>query len=501
MNKKRTFAGIILSILISFAYSQSDVSGDWISTKTLSSVVKLSSYLAYYVVDGLPDNYTFHMKGDNPDFGDAVIVSLDADVVGVGTGVVVTEDGLIMSNAHVTRAYLTPEIGVVKGAGGVPKIGASGKPLKYVLYNVTPEYMFVGMTAKEELDAGNDMQKLAYLARILDDDEDYGRRHRDRALLKIVNSLSLENGNFRVGEYIANTVKIPFSELANPFKTALLDKKVRAVGFPGSGDPNRSSRTSGELMGYESEMFSVLLHTSWISNGNSGGGLFYKDNLIGINTWDNRSTAARPVGKAQPITYWADMFAKYNNLYSYKKVPFDYEWIGDDPSKDSYKNEAYVSFFAVKESNKDVPVTSGKIYVCRSDVSVGNARNYVIASDVFFDGYNLLNLLGTYTVEEVLENTSYPADMVRAFSKLDKIEDMKSLLSEPTKPYFDAWLKGEFYSRVVTVDCDVGSATIPVPRNSKVSVFYIDDSDNLKAAYDLKVGNGFVAGPYTLAIE
>ena len=502
IHRKTLPATLAFLLTLCLAHSQTDISGDWVSTKTLSSVVKLHSLLMYCVVDGLPDDYSFRMKGGEPDFGNARIVEQQVTMAGVGTGVVVTEDGLIMSNAHVTRAYLDPEIAVVTGAGGAPKIGSSGKPLKSVLYNMFPYYMFVGLTTQEEFDAGDDVQKPRYAAMILDDDEDYGRRSRDRALLKVVYPiLEMKNNLPVIGDYVGNNVKLSFSEMANPFKTSLLDKKVRAIGFPGSGDPKRSSRTAGELLGYEGDKYSVLLHTSWISNGNSGGGLFYKDKLIGINTWDNRNTSSRPVGEAQPITYWAEMFAKYEGIFNMRGPAFDYAWINDDPGTDPYKGDAYAAFRLVTASNRDVPVTTGKVYIAKADVSTVDAQNYILACGEFDYGYRLLRLLQNHSVEEVQAYTGCELDLLEALAKLDKLEDMKEILTNQAKPYFDAWLNDAFYSRVASVDKDVGKVVVPIPRNSKISVYYVDENGVTKAAYDLTVGSDFVAGTYTMAIK
>ena len=111
-----------ISILLAFsgfllqhAVAQVEHEGDWFSAKTLSAVVTLSSLIVTYDVEGLPDDYKYHTKGGKADFGEATIVSNSARLRHIGSGVVVTNDGLIISNAHVTRAASKPKISALSG--------------------------------------------------------------------------------------------------------------------------------------------------------------------------------------------------------------------------------------------------------------------------------------------------------------------------------------------------------------------------------------------------
>ena len=107
---KKTGMFLILGFCIQAANAGIEHDGDWFSENTLASVVKLSSIVEIYEVEGLPSNYSYRTRGGKPDFGNASVLSRKEDIWSVGTGVIISETGTIISNAHVTRAHIKPEI-------------------------------------------------------------------------------------------------------------------------------------------------------------------------------------------------------------------------------------------------------------------------------------------------------------------------------------------------------------------------------------------------------
>ena len=502
MIKRNIFGRKILlaaALALLFAAGANAHDGDWFSADTLSSVVKLSSVLKFYDVEGLPENYTFKLKGGKPDFGDANVISQESVLAHVGSGVVVTRQGLILSNAHVTRAYCYPAVGRVTYSDGSQRMGPNGKPLFRVRWNPLPACMFVGVSERSRLERNDDAQRLMYVAYVLTDDPDYNYS-RDRAILKVFSTAHLSNEGMPVADDdIDSSLNMSWVALGNPFATSYSDKSVRAIGFPGTGDPNRSARTAGELLGYQNERRSILLHTSYISGGNSGGGLFYNDKLIGINTWDYQRDPSRPVAEAQPITYWIDMFSKVSWLYPNVDLPeASLQWIRDDPSTEAYKNMAQIGFEVVEPSNQNVPVTKGKLYVHKKGTTIQEVLDYKGMSNEFAKALILYRQLVESPLDEVVKKTGCDRNVAKVLANLPNESQIRNILKDSIKPYFDIWWNDGFFYEESSLDSDNGKAMVSVPKNTDVQVTYMSEDGKYSVTYNLGVDGEYLQGPYTI---
>ena len=500
--RNRFFAiAFIFLILNAAVVSGETKSSDWISEETVASVVKLSSLLKVYTVEGLADDYKFKTVNGKPDFGGAEVLLEEDDLVSVGTGVIVTPQGLIITNAHVFGAYLAPEIKTKKNPAGKPLIGKSGKAVKYVLVNQYPDHMFVGLCDVERLKKNDERQRLAYVAEKIMWDSDYDNSIRDRAVLQIVNEASMnENQVPVIGKKCDDKLSLPYSRLSNPFEYEYLEKKVRAVGFPGVGDPNRSSKTSGELLGYEDESTSNILHTSWISNGNSGGGLFYKDKLIGINTWDNQSNPSRPVAIAQPNTYWDEAFAYTKYIFPEVKLPsYSYDWVNSDPSSESYKNDVFVSVQLVHKEKANKPVTNGLLVVFRDDITKAYLEDYIENESQFKHLWDIIELLWKYNIDEVIEKISIDKEIAYKLRSVTKRKELRQFLENDIVGFYDLWCSNEFVYDVYKIT-DNGKAVLTVPKNSKLKLIYLYDDDSESKEYFLSIKSDMEQGPFIIKV-
>ncbi len=488
--------------LFSQSLNEADyTSSDYISEETVASVVKLSSLLCIYTVDGLSDDYEYKTINGEPDFGNAKIISAEDVLVHVGTGVIVTSSGLILTNAHVYGAYLEPEIHVKTNPAGKVMKGKSGESIKQVVINQYPYHMFVGMCDVENLKKNDYHQRLAYIAEKVVWDSDYNSSSRDRAILQIVNESELgKDGLPVIGEKCMDKLNLPYSKLANPFEHGYLETKVRAVGFPGVGDPNRSSKTSGEMLGYEDDNHSNILHTSWISNGNSGGGLFYNNNLIGINTWDNRMNASRPVAIAQPNTYWDEFFAYTKYVFPSVPLPdYSYDWVEADPSTEKYKNEAYVLIQLVYKVNASKPVGGGRLLVFDDSFTREELEEYIDYEQDFNTIWTIIKLLWEYEVDEVLEIYDIERDFANNLKNVTSDKDFRELLNDNPACYYDLWCSNRFVYDIYSIP-STGKIMLSVPKNTNLKLIYIDDDDNESQVYSLKINDKNEQGPFGIRI-
>lgn len=504
-NNKIFFMFVLIFLLNSISLTGEsnsfDKSSDWISDETVASVVKLSSLLKVYTVEGLASDYVYKSVNGSPDFGDATVVSEEEKLVHVGTGVIVTSQGLIMTNAHVFGAYLNAEIKQKANPAGKPLIGKTGGNVYQVIVNEYPNHMFVGLCEIERLKKNDDKQFLSYVAEKVFWDSDYDSQIRDRALLQIVCTATMgENQLPVIGEDCFNEINVPYSKLANPFEHDYLETKVRAVGFPGSGDPNRSSKTSGELLGYEDDTKSNILHTSWISNGNSGGGLFYKDKLIGINTWDNRITASRPVAVAQPDTYWNEFFAFTKYIYPQIYLPeFSYEWMEADPSSEKYKNQVYVPVQLVHKENVQKPMNGGYVVVFKDEMTRNQIADYMQYEKDFNMSWEIVKLLWNYDVDAVLAEVEISKELAYQLRAVTEKKDLRPLLSEAVIPFYDLWCSNDFVYDIYWIN-DEGKTVLTLPANSTIKVIYVDADDNESKEYALTLNDKTEQGPFLIKV-
>lgn len=483
------------------ALSGNDVNS--ILPNTIASVVKLSSLVHVYTVDNLNENYIYKEKDGYPDFENGIIVSEKEVLMHVGTGVVITPNGLIISNAHVTDCYSKPIINYKYNPAGNVVIGGSGNPVMEVIVPVYPNYMFVGVTKEDEIVKNNEKQKLSYLAEILLQDSDYNNQIRDRAVLQIVRTVNETSDKLPyINEnYDIVPENLSYVELGNPFDIVYNENDVKAIGFPGVGDPNRASKTSGEFLGYESENYSNLLHTSWISNGNSGGGLFYRNKLIGINTWDNRNVTSRPVAIAQPISYWFQFFAYLKYLRPNVKLPeYDNHLIDLDPSYDEYKRKSCVTLSLVEKNNTKMPVSEGVVLVYRQDLSIDDIINYQQYEEYFNNVWNIVVALWNNPVEVVLENFDVSLDSLNILKNVSDKQELKSVLAEGDTVFYDWWAGKEFIYSLYDI-FNNGNCIAFLPNNTKVNISYVNPNGDISTKQVLKIENQHEQGPYVIKIK
>jgi S1-C subfamily serine protease len=273
---------LIFSFILLFAsYGFSQESGE-ITNQTVASVVRLGKVMDLYVVSGMPANYQVTVNYGIPDFGGGTVANRQRYFWNLGSGVIITKNGWLFTNAHVADDWTSNSI-IVQ-----PFQDNTGARYDQVLIPAEPGYMWVTVATVEDVESRKRRVSLKYLCQTMFYDSDYSNYDRDRAICKIIAHARM-NPSTELPEVTVEWKEgdtVPVSSLGNPFYLSELTPKVWAIGFPGSGSQTFHSITEGDFANYDSEERSYILHHAFISGGNSGGGLYYKNNLIGINTWD-----------------------------------------------------------------------------------------------------------------------------------------------------------------------------------------------------------------------
>ncbi|MBU2513776.1 serine protease [bacterium] len=507
MGNKRNSIKIVLTFLaisiLPFAVPAQQ-SPDWVSDRTIAAVVKLGKVYDYFIVENMPDNHIVKVNYDTVDFGGGKVIKRERVFQHVGSGVIVNPDGWIFSNAHVAND--TGQFGIrtqqISGADAKPVI-KNGISVKAVAIPVDTGFMWVSMTKEEDLRKNVRRSSLEYLAKTFYVDDDFMNFNRDRAILKIVShaKMDLEKGLPQKLNEISDSDRFPYVQMENPFDVSIHDPKIRSIGFPGIGPQDFPAITSGEYLGPESNTRSHILHTAFIAGGNSGGGLFYKDKLIGINTWSKPDLGTgRSVSSAQPNTYWGYPIAAvqlWANTHELPGIPNN--WLKADPSTDPYKNRIYAGFNICSRYNEAVKIKNTGLLVFGNNIPIAEAAQYIQFEEgikVFFaikmaaaQGVSIMDLASHFgmdfnTVKALVASTE---------------DDFFAALNPQQKRFLQTIISGEFFASVVMIDKE-GQAIISVPPVKDFKLAVVFNSQKIEI-FDFSSGSDIIQGPWTIRVN
>jgi hypothetical protein len=467
----------------------------FVSSPTIASVVRLGKIFDIFYVQNMPENHKITIDYGVPNFGGGTVAKRMKQFMDYGSGVIVTPDGWLVTNAHVAddwteESIMTQDYKDNKGA-----------KYKYVMIPAEPGYLWV--TVSKESDVKNNVRKieLLYIAQTMYYDSDYMNYDRDRSLCKIIGTAKL-NPAAQLPEMVSEDltgITFPVSGLGNPFDLPIQDAYVTAMGFPGSGPQTFTTITKGEFMGYEYPDRSYLMHSAFISGGNSGGGLFFNDKLIGINTWDKSDATGRHISIAQPITYFGQAFAYVNLWYGTKNLPeVDPSWISADPSTDAYKNKVYVGFDVVSSVNEKVALKDGYLMAFRKDIKKDQAYDYLDCTTLIQNYRSVQSLLGTgYDVPTIAIFLGIDTQDAQMYADMTEDELKASLNDEQTK-FFAIMQKGEFVANYWNID-QYGQVLAAVPAGSDFSVTVLCNGYK-ETDYTFTSSKKTMQGPYVLKV-
>lgn len=494
-------AGCFLPLQVSATES---VNTDWVSDATIASVVQLGRVYRNFLVEGMPDDHIVTLKNGKPDFGDGKAVGVKIVYRSVGSGVFVSPDGWIFSNAHVADDKIPGSIRIrslMDDEGNEAK-GDSGLPLKAVAVPLHRGFMWVTVTNEENVRNNIRQSNLSFLAKTAFIDHDYSHLDRDRAVLKIVAHARTNpsNGLPEAGETYQSDRRLPISKLGNPFDVPIREPEVRSLGYPGIGPKQFPSLTKGEYLGPLSDKRAQIAHTAFIAGGNSGGGLFYKDALIGINTWSSRDPGTgRHLAIAQPNTYWGYPVVACKLWYGARELPvIQREWVEKDPSRDPYKKIIYVGLNVRSKSDDSTPVRNATLVAFRREIAPRDAVGYL----------KLRNKVQKYSAVTQMKNRDFdtakickildlPTNTVERWARLP-LKEFLDGLPDAERKYVDALASDGFFAEDFRIDKD-GQTVMSVPPGREYALIVFSKGYR-KEKFSYRAGNEQVQGPMTLRL-
>jgi hypothetical protein len=458
---------LIMSLFLPLGLSAQQ-SSFWVSDETIASVVRLGKIYDVYLVSGMPQDHSVTVSYGQPDFGGGKVVEKDRQFMDLGSGVVITENGWIVSNAHVADDW-TPDSFYMQAVQD-----RQGNQFSSVAIPANPGFIWVSMATLEDIKNNVRRIDVRYLARTWYIDWDYWNYDRDRAICKIVAHATMNPTTKlpEMKEEIEAGESFPFTEISNPFDIPIREPTMTSMGFPGIGPQTNVTISKGDFIGFETKERSHMMHTAFISGGNSGGGIFYRDRLIGINTWDRADARGRNISLAQPITYFGEPFAAIRLWYEVYDLPeIPSEWIEADPSSDRYKNEVYVGFNVRSRVNEKVALKNGVLVAYGEEIDLGEATNYIDFAE-YMNRYTTVHQYLRYGYDVASIAQYMNIDMAEASTLVQMTEEeLENTLGESGKRYYEKWKSGQFYSAYWRIDQNGQVLTaLPPSKNFNITI-------------------------------
>lgn len=494
---------------------------NWVSAETVASVVAIGKIFNVYVVKGMPDGHEVTVNFGVPDFGGGIVINKINYFTNIGSGVIVSEDGWIFTNWHVTDDSISV---YDKDQYGQPFVDGSGNPIKQVLIPAHPGYVWISSTTPEEAKAGKHFS-LRYLAEVvvtnsyISPGKYWGY---DMAICKIIKYAEKTGDEMpREKGVISADEKIVYSGIDNPFLIDRINEPgVASIGFPGIGPQEMQSITRGDFIGYESSNESILNHSCRIAGGNSGGGFYYKDKLIGINTWSTQDRG-NTTSKAQPVTYFINPIAYCRLMIGEKENPaianlpdIEPDWVMQDPSdKDPYKNQVYLGLELVSASNENRKLDYSYLYFYKDGINVQQADEFIwfnlyyIIWDWSRILYNQYYITDDAAITEILLGIQY----IQMFG-LDPnelysfVQDVRPLNEDQFRntyidyaDYIDIIKRNEFFAELYNAD-DFGRIMVPTQPNKKYK-FTVIYSGFQQQEFEYMTNNNLIQGPFMVQVN
>jgi len=467
----------------------------------ISAAVQIFNYIDVFFVKNMPHEHTVTVKFGRPDFGGGTIIEQkNAILQNLGTGIIVTKDGWLISNSHVidpiSVTWQQDE------NGQLIAIVVIHTALLHTEFQVIKDHVFVASLTPGEIASRKRTAIIRYLAACYFR-EDHSAWDRDRAVLKITHRAERVNEtDVNILGPVSNEV---FSavEFDNPFLAG--NPELIAIGYPGEVSGRNYTVAYGRLLNYAQvstadNSRAHLLHSAFISGGSSGGGLLYNNKLIGINTWTKTGTGANAINAAQPITYFAQVFAWVKLFLGVNNLPqIPFEWIQTDPSDDPYKNQIYVGL-KIKDRATEKSIPEGNIVIFKEGITIEQADTFLQIREVstLWVIVQVLKQNGAASAD-IAASMQTDSDFIAALYEIRTFSEIKDILEDDLHPYVDLISDDAFYADNAEID-ENGCVLWSLPLNKKLSV-YVRASGYPERAISLTTRDQTMQGPYTVYLS
>ena len=417
---------IFLILSLCFWVTAEDIPPDVTPYVKLGHLIKVSLY-KNPVVD----------KANNKIVNDGQLIKEELMRGPVGSGTIISPDGLILTNYHVYRMENSFKYNRNKN----------------ILLREKP----AGKTMQVYCLTDNDPLKvpeLRYIAAPVSLDEKH-----DTALLKIIGD---EKGNPLPKKHFS------YATMGNPFSMKI-NEGITVIGYPIKGG-DTVTITGGKFLGYYRNrrfygLDGFIKTDAAMAPGNSGGAALNKRALVGVPTAVTLpSDAGSDMGYIHPVTWAAKALITAGRKYGYKAPQIPTQWFNTDYNTDETKNHIYVTGFVF--SSHSYQPAAAEVVIARSDRSFTEIKNIHRQMQSVIKIYTARDLHKRgVSVDNIAKRFKMPREEIQ---QLLKVQFSDKNVSPDTLRY----MKGEFYYQNVNSD-GKGFFILSIPRERNAKVYVI----------------------------
>jgi len=363
------------------------------------------------------------------------LTNLEMMNIPVGSGTVISSDGLILTNYHVFQ--MKDQLSYDESSNTIKMMKSDNSSmLVYIL-------------------ADNDPLKppvLQYYAEPVSLDQDH-----DTALLKIVTD---EDGN-EITEK-----DFPCIPVGNPYSITL-NNEMLILGYPAKGG-NTITVTDGKFLGYYLNKKYMgkdgfIKTNAAMSPGNSGGTALHRNRMVGVPTAVTLpSLAGSDMGYIHPITWAAKVLTVAEKKYGFSVPEMPLQWFKNDYNTDETAENIYLTGTIISAHSRK-PL-AGLAIVARTDRTYEQIREiHQKVQEVFVIVMIQQMHKAGASVENIAAYLNIPVNKAEEI-----IHSTVSLKNLP--PDVQNMLKGEFFYNITRADED-GFFIISAPRDKKLKLY------------------------------